>query len=173
MNSLTIDWGVVFGLTGVAVGLGSLVYARTQAINARRQADAAHLASTLQTQQEMTDRIHRARMDLLQDPIIGKLYLDAIPKLKEFLPPDTSLQAVINVRNTIDGLQDVFFLRRRSIVEDHHWRAWIAHFVPISRLPITRPIFESAVARGALDPEFAAFLQPIFDGRPLGDPKKM
>ena len=169
---LTIDWGVVFGLTGFAVGLGSLVYARTQAINARRQADAANLASTLQAQQEMTDRIHRARMDLMQDAIIGKMYLDAIPQLKEHLPPDASLQAVINVRNTIDGLQDVFFLRKRAIVEDHHWRAWIAHFVPISRLAITRPIFDSAVARGALHPEFAAFLRPIFDGETLADPKK-
>lgn len=169
---MTIDWGVVFGLSGFAVGLGSLVYARTQAINARRQADAAHLASTLQTQQEMTDRIHRARMDLLQDPIVGKLYLDAIPQLKESLPPDTSLQAVINVRNTIDGLQDVFFLRKRAIVEDHHWRAWTAHFVPISRLPITRPIFEGAAVRGALHPEFVAFLRPIFAGEPLADPKQ-
>lgn len=170
---MVIDWGVVFGLTGLAVGLGSLVYARTQAINARRQADAAHLASTLQVQQEMTDRIHRARMDLMQDTVVGKMYLDAIPQLKELLPAETSLQAVINVRNTIDGLQDAFFLRRRSIVEDHHWRAWSAHFVPISRLPITRPIFDSAVSRGALHPEFAAFLQPIFDGEPLVDPKNM
>lgn len=47
---MSVDWGVVFGLTGVAVGSLSLLYARTQAIHARRQADAANLATTLQLQ---------------------------------------------------------------------------------------------------------------------------
>jgi hypothetical protein len=155
-QALNLDWGVVFGLTGVGVGLISLVYARTQAINARRQADAAHLSGTLQAQQEMTDRIHRARMDLIQDPTVFEAYLDAIPDLKRLLPPGTSLQAVVNVRNSIDGLQDMYFLRKRSIAEDHHWLAWTAHFIPISRLSIARPIF----------------LRPVFDGQPPADPKE-
>ena len=49
-------------------------------------------------------------------------------------------------------LQDVYFLRKRKILEEYHWR-------------------KNAVARNALDPEFAAYLRPFIDGRPLTDPK--
>jgi hypothetical protein len=43
--------------------------------------------------------------------------------------------------------------------------------VPISRMPLTRSIYDNAVSRGALDAQFAAFLRPIFDGKTLADPK--
>jgi len=75
------------------------------------------------------------------------------------------------IRNMIDGLQDMYFLRKRAIVDDHHWRNWTAMFLPLAQMPLTRQIYDNAVARKAVDAEFAAFVQRVFDGRPLGDPR--
>jgi hypothetical protein len=52
----------------MAVGMLSLVYARTQALHARRQADAAHLATTLEVQQAMAERMYQARLNLTSNP---------------------------------------------------------------------------------------------------------
>ncbi|MEO6836518.1 MAG: hypothetical protein ABI231_11530, partial [Candidatus Tumulicola sp.] len=61
---------------------------------------------------------------------------------------------------------------KAAIVRDHHWRSWVAAFGPVARMPLARRIFDNAVSREALDPEFTAFLGPIFEGRPLSDPKR-
>lgn len=168
---MTADWGIVFGLTGIGVGLLSLVYARTQAIHARRQADAAYVATSLQLQREMSDRINKARMELMRDPAAAKMYLAAIPELARLVPEGSDLDTIVMIRNAIDGLQDMYFLRKRSIVDGHHWRSWTSSFAVIVRMPIARPIFDNAVARDALDPEFVAFLRPLFDGQLLADPR--
>ena len=168
---MTIDWGVVFGLTGLAVGSLSLVYARTQSIHAKRQADAAHLATTLQVQREMSERVYKARMDLMQNPAIAKLYYEAMPDLAATITEQGGLGSVMTIRNAIDGLQDMYFLRKRSIVETYHWRLWTTAFSVVARVPLTRAVYDNAVAREAFDPEFAEFLRPIFDGKPLADPK--
>jgi hypothetical protein len=122
---MTADWGIVFGLTGIGVALLSLVYARTQAIHARRQADAAYVATSLQLQREMSDRINKARMELMRDPAAAKMYLAAIPELARLVPEGSGLDTIVMIRNAIDGLQDMYFLRKRSIVDGHHWRSWI------------------------------------------------
>ena len=166
-----MDWGVVFGLTGVAVAAISLVYARTQALHVRRQADAAHLASALEVQRAMADRIYQVRMDLARSPEAAELFLDANPSLRDVFAVGTSLETAIIIRNMFDGLQDMYFLRKRSIVEDHHWQNWVAAFGPISRMPLARKIYDNAVSRKALNAEFAAFVRPIFENRPIGDPK--
>jgi hypothetical protein len=166
-----MDWGVVFGLGGMAVGFLSLVYARTQALNARRQADAAHLASTLEVQRAMADRIYRARMDLARSPEAAGLYLDANPALQAVFTDGTSLESAIVVRNLLDGLQDMYFLRKRSIVDDHHWQNWVAALGPVARMPLAQKIFDNAVERNAIDAEFATFVRPLFEGGSLLDPR--
>lgn len=167
-----MDWGVVFGLGGMTVGLLSLVYARTQALNARRQADASHLASTLEVQRAMADRIYQVRMDLARSPEAAELYLDANPALREAFADGTSLESAVIIRNMLDGLQDMYFLRKQSIVGDHHWQNWVAALGPVARISLARKIFDNAVEREAIDPEFAAFVQPLFEGGALLDPKK-
>lgn len=169
---VSVDWGVVFGLTGVAVGGASLIYARTQAFHARRQADAAYLATTLQLQREMSDRIFQHRMALIRDPGVANMYYENVPGLSEALKDGSaSLEGVITIRNAIDGLQDVYFLRKRGIMEEYHWRHWASAFNVIGRTRMFGLVFENAVARKALDPEFAAYLKPLLDGQPLADPK--
>lgn len=80
------------------------------------------------------------------------------------------LKSMMFVRNGIDGLQDIYFLRKRSLVDNHHWRNWVSAFVPVARMPIARAIFENAVARQALDPEFETFFRQLLDGQPVNDP---
>lgn len=168
---LKIDWGITFGLAGLAVALLSLVYARTQAVHAQRQADAAQLAATLDLQRAMADRIYRTSMDLVSKPDIMTLYLQANPSIREVYPDAATFESALVVFNLIEGLQDMYFLRKSSIVEDHHWRTWMGAFAPVARMPITRKIYDNAVTRELIDPEFAIFLRPIFDGRSLTDPK--
>ena len=98
-------------------------------------------------------------------------YLDANPALRELYPDPQAAESAIVMRNLIDGLQDMYFLRKRGIIGDHHWRNRMAAFAPVARIAMTRQIFENAATRDALEPEFAMFLRPIFDGQPLADPK--
>jgi hypothetical protein len=155
----------------MAVGMLSLVYARTQALHARRQADAANLATTLEVQQAMADRMNQARTSLTNNPGIMALYLDANPEMRELYPDVASVETTVVVRNIIDSLQDMYFLRKMGIVGDHFWRNWMASFVPVARMPIARAAFDNAVKRAAIDPEFASFLQPIFESQTPQDPK--
>ena len=165
-----MDLGVVFGLSGIAVGLVSLVYARTQALNATRQADAAHRAATMEIQNAMLQRINDMRNQLLNSPAALKEYLDVNPAMLELYHDPEYLKSAIFVRNSIDNLQDIYFLRKQSLVDDHHWRSWASSFVPIARMPLTRSVFDNAVSRQALDPEFETFLEAILDGKPVADP---
>jgi len=170
-ESLSVDWGIVFGGTGMTIGLLSLVYSRTQAVHSQRQADAAQLATALELQRAMAERIYQARMDLVTNPEVAKEYVDSNPHLHELYGDHGTLAGIAIVRNAIDGLQDIYFLRKQGIVQDHQWQNWTSSFAPIARMPLTRSIYDNAVARGALNAQFAAFLLPVFDGKTLGDPK--
>jgi hypothetical protein len=65
----------------------------------------------------------------------------------------------------------MYFLRKQGIVQYHQWQNLASSFVPIARMPLTRLIYDNAVARGALDTQFAAFLLPVVDGKTVADPK--
>ncbi|MGA8576134.1 MAG: hypothetical protein WB609_10720 [Candidatus Cybelea sp.] len=117
-----MDWGIVFGVTGMTIGLLSLVYARTLAAHAQRQADAAQLATALELQRAMAERIYQARMDLVTNPEVAKEYAESNPHLRELYGDRGTLAGVAIVRNAIDGLQDMYFLRKQGIVQDHQWR---------------------------------------------------
>ena len=155
----------------MGVGVVSLVYARTQAVHVRRQADAAHLSGTLAVQRDMTDRVTQARLDMIGDANFMAQYLEANPGLHEVFHDQAMLRTATVMRNLIDGFQDIYFLRKRGIVEDHHWRNWSTAFVPLAHIATMRVVYDNAVRRGAIDPEFARFMEPLFDDRPLADPK--
>ncbi len=170
MSDSATNWGVVFGLIGIGISLISVIYARTQAIHARRQADTSYVATSLQLQREMSDRIYKTRTDLMRDPIAANMYVAEIPELANLVGDASRLNTLVTIRNAIDGLQDMYFMRKRSIIDDHHWRNWITSFVVLARMPVTRALFDSAVSREALEPEFVAFVQPLFEGRLPDDP---
>ena len=72
--------------------------------------------------------------------------------MRELYHDPEYLKSTLFVRNGIDGLQDIYFLRKRSLVDDHHWRNWISAFGPPARMALTREIFENAVSREAFRP---------------------
>lgn len=165
-----MDLGIVFGLSGICVGIVSLVYTRSQALHVKRQADAAHRAVTMEIQNAMVQRIYDMRAQLANSPVALKEYLSVNPTMGELYHDPEYLKSMMFVRNGIDGLQDIYFLRKRSLVDNHHWRNWVSAFVPVARMPIARAIFENAVARQALDPEFEAFFRRLLDEQPVNDP---
>lgn len=165
-----MDLGIIFGLSGIGVGIISLVYARTQAVHVKRQADAANRAVTMEIQNAMMQRIYDMRAQLANSPVALNEYLAANPTLRELYRDPEYLKSTMFVRNGIDGLQDIYFLRKASLVDNHHWRNWVSAFVPVVRMPIVRVIFENAVARQALDPEFEGFFRQLLDGQPVSDP---
>lgn len=167
-----MDLGVAFGLSGMAIGFASLLYARTQALNVRRQADVAHRAATVEIQNAMLQRLYDMRAQLVNSPVALKEYFDANPAMHELYHDAEYLKSTIFVRNGIDGLQDVYFLRKQFLVDDHHWRSWVTAFVPIARMPLTRAVFDNAASRQALEPEFKEFLSSILDGQPAADPAR-
>lgn len=164
-----MDWGVAFGLAGVAVGTISLVYARTQAVHVQRQADAAQLATTLELERAMTEKIYQLRMDLVTNPVLQAEYAKSNPRLLEIYG-DVPLAAIAILRNALDGFQDIYFLRKQGIVQRHQWLNWSTSFVPIARIPMTREAFNLGVQRGAFDPEFVDFVTPLFEKGALPDP---
>ena len=167
-----MDLGVVLGLSGIVIALISLVYTRTLALNARRQAEAAHRIATIEIQNAMLQRVIDIRTQLVNSPVALKEYLDANPAMRELYRDPEYLKSTIFVRNGIDGLQDIYFLRKRSLVDDHHWRTWVSSFVPIASMPLTRAIFDNAVSRQALEPEFETFFRSVLGGKPPADPAR-
>ena len=165
-----MDLGIIFGLSGMAVGVLSLAYARTQAVHIRRQADAANQATTIEIQNAMMDRLFEIRNQLMNSPIAIEEYLKANPGLRELYHDPEYLKSTIMVRNAIDALQDLYFLRKQSLMADHHWRNWMAAFGAITRMPLTRAIFENGVSRDSFEPEFVAFFRQLLDGGTVPDP---
>lgn len=165
-----MDLGVVFGLSGMAVGFVSLAYARTQALHLRRQADAANRASTMEIESALMQRLYDIRTQLFASPVVMEEYLSSNPAMRKLYHDPEYLKSTLMVRNVIDGLQDIYFLRKQSLVDNHHWRNWTTAFVPLARMPLTRAVFENASSRQALEPEFEQFFRSLLDGDAAADP---
>jgi hypothetical protein len=55
--SSDMDLGLVFGLVGFVTAVLSALYARAQAVEARRQAEAAHLAAAIELNRSMNEHM--------------------------------------------------------------------------------------------------------------------
>lgn len=165
-----VDYGILFGSVGIVVALASATYARAQATATRRQADAeAHLAR-VEVSRALGDRVRHVRALLLANPDATKEYLESNPALAAAFAEAGGMNAVVLLRDLLDYMQEVFFLREERIVSDHDWRLWATSMVPFTRMPSFRRVFENARARGALEPRFVQFMDAFFAGRLPDDP---
>lgn len=165
-----IDYGVVFGVVGVLVALASATYARAQATATRRQADAeAHLAR-VEVNRALADRVRHVRSLLLTHPEVAEEYLQSNPGIAAAFAGAGGLASVVVLRDLLDSMQEVYFLRVEHIVSDHDWRLWVTSLVPFTRMPSFRGVYENARGRGALEPPFDAFMSHFFEGRLPADP---
>ena len=117
----------------------------------------------------MTEKIYQLRMDLVTHPALKAEYTKANPRLSEIYG-DVPLEAIAILRNAIDGFQDIYFLRKKGIVQRHQWLNWSTSMVNVVRIPMTRQLFNLGMQRGAFDPEFVEFVAPLFETGELPDP---
>jgi hypothetical protein len=157
-----VDYGVVFGLAGLIAGLGSVVYARSSASAARRQAEESARVALVEISRDLNERVVAARGDIVGDPVLWEEFRAANPDLAQLY---AEARPTILMRNYIDLSQDVFILRKRGIVQDHHWRNWAGSLLVNSRLPTFRRVLENTSQRKLLEPDYEAFLRGLLEGR--------
>ncbi|MHB8606040.1 MAG: hypothetical protein ACYDCK_12380 [Thermoplasmatota archaeon] len=168
-----LDWGVVFGLTGIAVGASSLVYARAQAKAARGQETAAMRAALIEVNEALRARTIDNRSRIAHVPALIQEYARSNPTIGRDADAVGGLESFRVLRDLLDHMEDVYMLRAQGVAADHTWHGWIVGFTGITRMPSFRAVFESAAERGAFDPKFREFLREWLDGRPPRDPKPL
>lgn len=166
-----VDLALVLGAAGTLLGLGSLTYARVQAVAQKQQAQEQQRISVVEINRAMDAQVRALRELLVTNPSLMREYLEANPSLAGVFEPLGGLGQVVTVRNILDSVHDAWHLREQGIVSDHYWRNWEAAIPPISRMRSIDALFENAASRGAYDGGFVAAWRAMRDeGRPL-DPR--
>jgi hypothetical protein len=160
-----MELGVIFGFLGFVTAVLSAIYSRSQAREARRQAEAAHASAMVELSRSLNEQMLQSRATLIANDSLVREYLDANPHIAEICPDPDALRAFIAVRGVIDTLQDMYFLRKSGVASSHQWRHWTTPLVPLARMPTFRVAFENAERGAAIDPEFAAWTRPLLDGK--------
>ena|SRR2546425_6371203 len=78
-----VDYGIVLGLLGVASGVASLIYSRSQVVAARRQAEEATRATLLESNREISVRLQQIRSRFFKVPGIDDELQKSRPEIKE------------------------------------------------------------------------------------------
>jgi hypothetical protein len=165
-----MDLGIIFGFLGFVTAVLSAIYSRSQALEARRQAEAAHASASVELSRSLNEQMLQSRENLIANDLLVREYLEANPRIAEMCPDPAALRAFITVRGVIDTLQDMYFLRKSGVATSHQWRHWTTPLLPLARMPTFRLAFENAERGAAIDPEFAAWTRPLLDGNVPPDP---
>ncbi|OLD10853.1 MAG: hypothetical protein AUI93_06340 [Crenarchaeota archaeon 13_1_40CM_3_52_10] len=166
-----VDYGIVLGLLGVASGVASLIYSRSQVVAARRQAEEATRATLLESNREISVRLQQIRSRFFKVPGIDDELQKSRPEIKEVVDSVGGGDVYAFWRDVIDTFEDIFVLRRSGIVRDEHWRVWTGSQMGIyATLPRFQLVFKLAKQQGFLDPGFVRFFEPLLEGKSLQDP---
>jgi len=162
---------VVAALTAVAAAISAL-YFRSQAREAERQSENAMRLGAMESNLQMYARFRETRNQFLRFPNLEQEWRDTQPGFSEMFDACGGLDKFVAVREAMDTLQDVYFLRRDGTVTDQYWHVWTRTFFRFySKMPTFLRVFEFAAREGLLHPEFVAFYRDAIDGRALVDPK--
>ncbi len=165
-----MDLGLLFGALGIGTAVLSAVYARAQALEARRQVEGMRREAMLKSSRAISDAMLAMRTGLVNSPEIMREYLASNPQMAAAYGDVDRIRSVIHLRNYLDVMQDVYFLRKEGIVAAYQWRGWVGALVPFARTPTFRALCENGIARRTLDDEFAVFLRTVLDDKPPPDP---
>jgi hypothetical protein len=165
-----MDLGMVFGFLGFVTAVLSAIYSRSQALEAKRQAQAAHASTMVELSRSLNEQMLDSRASLIANDSLVREYLEANPRVAKMCPDPDSFRSFVTVRGVIDTLQEMYFLRKSGVATSHQWRHWTTPLVLIARMPTFRLAFENAEQGGAIDPGFAAWTRPLLEGKIPDDP---
>ena len=178
MSDPVAVYGVVLGGAGCVASAASAVYFRSQARAAHRQADEARRQSEsadrltlMHSNLEMYARFRETRNQFLNFPNLQREWRETQPRFAEMFDACGGLENFIAVREAMDTMQDVYFLRKDGSVTDQYWHVWTNTFFRFyAKMPTFLRVFEFAAEEGLLHSEFATFFRGVIDGTPLADP---
>jgi hypothetical protein len=173
-------FGVVLGGAGCVASAASAVYFRSQARAAHRQADEARRQSEsadrlalMHSNLEMYARFRETRNQFLQFPNLQREWRETQPRFAEMFDACGGLENFIAVREAMDTMQDVYFLRKDGSVTDQYWHVWTNTFFRFyAKMPTFLRVFEFAAEEGLLHLEFVTFFRGAIDGTALADPSR-
>ncbi len=171
-------FGVVLGGAGCVASAASAVYFRSQARAAHRQADEARRQSEsadrlalMHSNLEMYARFRETRNQFLNFPNLQREWRETQPRFAEMFDACGGLENFIAVREAMDTMQDVYFLRKDGSVTDQYWHVWTNTFFRFyAKMPTFLRVFEFAAEEGLLHSEFVAFFRGAIEGTALADP---
>ena len=121
----------------------------------------------------MYSRFRETRNQFLHFPNLQQEWRETQPRFSEMFDACGGLDNFIAVREAMDTMQDVYFLRKDGSVTDQYWHVWTNTFFRFyAKMPTFVKVFEFAADEGLLHPEFAAFFLPAIEGRALSDPAR-
>jgi hypothetical protein len=172
-------FGVALGGAGCVASAASAVYFRSQARAAHRQAEEARHQSQsadrlalMQSNLEMYARFRETRNQFLRFPNLQQEWRQTQPRFAEMFDACGGLDNFIAVREAMDTLQDVYFLRKDGSVTDQYWHVWTKTFFRFyAKIPTFLRVFDFAAEEGLLHPEFVAFFGGAIQGKALDDPR--
>jgi hypothetical protein len=167
-------YGVVLGGAGCVASLASAVYFRSQAHAIRRQSDVADRVAMMESNLEMYARFRETRNKFLQFPNLQQEWRESEPRFGEMFDACGGLDNFIAVREAMDTMQDVYFLRKDGVVTDQYWHVWTNTFFRFyAKMPTFLRVFDFAAEEGLLHPEFVSFYRGTLDGGTHTDPLSM
>src|SRR3989442_12295009 len=106
-----VDYGIVLGLLGVASGVASLIYSRSQVVAARRQAEEATRATLLESNREISVRPQQIRSRFFKGPGIDGELQKSRPEVKDVVDSVGGGDGYAFWRDVLDHFADSFGLR--------------------------------------------------------------
>ena len=126
MADTTALFAVALAGVSCVASAASAVYFRSQASSARRQAEEAKHQSEhadrlalMHSNLEMYSRFRETRNQFLRFPNLQTEWRDTQPRFSEMFDACEGLDNFIAVREAMDTMQDVYFLRKDRIVTDN------------------------------------------------------
>jgi hypothetical protein len=164
------DLGVLLGGVGIATGLASILYARVQAGQSRRQAEQATHMTLLAANQHVIQRLQATREQLGKSAILVEMQR-AVPDLQGAIAAAGNWNDYILLREVTEIFQDAYFMRRDAIITDAYWTDLTGIASIWAKTPSFKTVFDYAVTRDLTHAEFVDSFRPVFAGQRWRDPK--
>jgi hypothetical protein len=133
--------------------------------SARQQAGEALRAAELLANSEVSARVREMRArNFRANPNLPA-------DIQQTMEKAGGADAYSVILDSMDIAQEIYFLRKRGMVSNEHWRMWMNdQMVLIAHSPSFEDVFQRAVSKGVLFGEFVEAFQPVLQGRGIEDP---